>query len=260
MGRPWFPMYAADLWSDSDVAMLTDAQFRMLILVWCRCCLDGGVPSDPDSFAKLMKCRRNVAQLTLQWLPNFLSNDPLIEGRLISLRMEKEAEKYNAIVERNRVNGAKGGRPPKPSGLILGNPEITEPQPQPQEDKTPIPPKGGRRGRKGGFSLDYPQEVLELAGRLKAKWPTQSVDGSPVRIDPAKFVGNLASIIASNPKVPLGMLEAGAEMYLGQEKPPKRWKAPQFYFGPGEDPPISIVYARAAYTKQKQENPNAQAS
>ena len=142
MGRPWFPLYAADLLVDADVALLTDAQFRMLVKVWCRCCLDGGVPSDPVAFAKVMGCRSNVAQLTLQWLPNWLHISPSIEGLMISERMHRESEKYNAKVERLRANGRKGGRGHK----AIASPLLGEPQPQPQPHKEEVPKTPRKRG------------------------------------------------------------------------------------------------------------------
>ena len=40
----------------------------------------------------------------------------------IKQQLKRDLQKYNNIVERNKINGAKGGRPKKPTGLI-GNPK-----------------------------------------------------------------------------------------------------------------------------------------
>jgi len=149
MSRPWFAFYAADLLVDGKIALLTDAQFRMLILVWCRCCLDGGVPKDPKLFAKVMRCRLNVAVSTLQWLVVWLSEDPSKPGLLVSERMLKEEAKYNAKVEKLRVNGKSGGRPRKAIAFPEDKQKAPQPQPQPQRDNEgskdpscPEPPRG----------------------------------------------------------------------------------------------------------------------
>lgn len=138
MKRVWFPFYAADFWADSKVAQLTDAQFRMLIRVWCRLCMDRSVPAEPSGFAKVMGIRLNVSRWALEWLPNWLSLDPATGNRYVSERMEKEMARYDAIVERNRVNGKKGGRPRNPVANPVANPKITESQSQSQKDSSTV--------------------------------------------------------------------------------------------------------------------------
>lgn len=59
---------------------------------------------------------------------------PMLDGMakmafsFIKAQMERDAEKYNSKCERNRENGAKGGRPakPKPDGENPEKPKITE--------------------------------------------------------------------------------------------------------------------------------------
>jgi hypothetical protein len=157
MGRPWFPLYAADLLVDAKVASLKDDQFRILFLCWCRCCLDGSIPTDPIALGKVLGIHWRTARTATQWLPEFFVPDPtwtpqepvtsasgslqdrfrIASGcpRWVSQRMIDDEAKYRLIVERNRINGAKGGRPRKPTGFDLENPLATEPQPQPQLQK-----------------------------------------------------------------------------------------------------------------------------
>jgi hypothetical protein len=154
MGRPWFPLYAADLLVDAKVAQLSDPQFRMLVRVWCRCCLDGSVPAEAKAFAKVMGCRENVARLTLQWLVNFISIDPSMGGRLISERMHREAQRYEAKVEKLRANGLKGGRGHKAKASEM----LVEPQPQPQPQKE----KEQKTPRKRGPAKPEPTSLEEI--------------------------------------------------------------------------------------------------
>lgn len=57
-----------------------------------------------------------------------LDGMPRMAFSFIKAQMERDAEKYNSKCERNRENGAKGGRPvkPKPDGENPEKPKITE--------------------------------------------------------------------------------------------------------------------------------------
>jgi uncharacterized protein YdaU (DUF1376 family) len=72
------------------------------------------------------------------------------DGLRHNCRADREIDEWKQLVERNRLNGKKGGRPPRnpdgihlgsetePSGLILGSPRETQkkpiPQPQPESE------------------------------------------------------------------------------------------------------------------------------
>jgi len=223
MCAPYFPMYAADLLVDAKVCRLSDSEFRLLILCWCRCCLDGSIPADPSELAKILNCHGNRASILGRFLPDFFISDPENPARLISKRMSTSLDKYSAIVERNHTNGAKGGRPKKPSGLILGNPEKSqpEPEPEPEEDKlqppTPLQgelplkvetPKAKKpakpKGRDFGIgSLDLPDETLNPFTRLwngypRKGWNFSTKTESPRRINRELALQRFSEILKYN--------------------------------------------------------------
>ncbi len=68
----------------------------------------------------------------------------------IKLQLDRSEDHYEMICERNRINGAKGGRPPKnpdnPVGFLgtqhnPDEPNITLPDPKPESDPDPKPKK-----------------------------------------------------------------------------------------------------------------------
>ena len=118
----------------------------------------------------------------------------------IQQQLDRSNDKYDAICERNRLNGAKGGRPPKPkkpSGLS-GNPEkpkkprrtLPDPDLNPKPDSKPKPQeksvakvdvdtevynsiKGAFESKHGVFD-NYPKEgkaIKDLIRKAKARAP-----------------------------------------------------------------------------------------
>jgi len=174
MGAPWFPLYAADFLVDAKVCRLGDAEFRLLMLCWCRCCLDGSIPSDLKELARILGIHGNRARILREITVDFFSIHPENPNQLISERMTKNSDRYQSIVERNRANGPKGGRPRKPSGLCLDNPDGTEPQLKDKE-VPPLPPKGGaakQRIRRMKPELDIAPENQEQFNLVWEAWPT----------------------------------------------------------------------------------------
>ncbi|NML34914.1 YdaU family protein [Paraburkholderia antibiotica] len=51
-----------------------------------------------------------------------------VDGQLFQAKIEDQILAYNEEAEKNRLNGGKGGRPPKPRENPLGNPEETQRQ------------------------------------------------------------------------------------------------------------------------------------
>lgn len=141
MGRPAFTVYAADLLVDAKVCRLNDAGFRILFMCWCRCCLDGSIPADPKELARVLNLHGNRARILPEITGDFFTLDPENPSRLISERMASEQEKYEATVQRNRTNGSKGGRPKKPTGLILENPKKTNHNHNLKEERKDVPAK-----------------------------------------------------------------------------------------------------------------------
>lgn len=119
----------------------------------------------------------------------------------------------------------------------------------PPQDKKRLP------GKKK-LQLEYPKQVEEMAQRIKDQWPRTHPDGSSLNFDWALMISRLNSILESHSNIPPEVIEEGVMLYLNPPKPPMKWKAPQFYFGPGEkgstDDPTWIVYARKAFAMNKQ--------
>jgi len=169
-GAPWFPLYAADLLVDAKVCRLEDAEFRLLMLCWCRCCLDGSIPADLKELSKILGIHGNRARILGGFLGDFFTNDPENQGRLISERLMESIKKYHSIVDRNRVNGSKGGRPKNPVGLISETQTKANHNHNLQEDKeVPTVAKTPRKARTPKASSDSLEEILR-GGKGTPMW------------------------------------------------------------------------------------------
>lgn len=92
---PLFPEVAKYFLLNNDIASLTDAQFKSLVLTWCNCCLTGGIDKAPES------------------LDSFMARDPENKDLFNFDMLLKKRYDYNYIIKRNRLNGKNGGRPKK---------------------------------------------------------------------------------------------------------------------------------------------------
>lgn len=95
--------------------------------------------------------------------------------------------------------------------------------------------------------MEFPQEVLDLAKEIGRIWKREQPDGSKINPDGPLLRERLDQVLRETPGVTREVLFKAAELYLSQAK--KSYKAPQFFFGPGnaEDPKPWLPYARQAH-------------
>jgi hypothetical protein len=178
MTAPWFKLYSKEILSDPKIKLLDHDHLGKLLLLWAFANEDGCcIPSDPESIGKLIGVSgKNQMVKHMVWVSRFfvpVEGDP---SRLLSPRLFKERQAYEAKCDQLRVNGAKGGRPRKPNGLPNGLPDakpdgnqnVTEVGSEKKEKAcTPQPPKGAE----GPPLLEIP-----CAGKGAKAWGLQQQD------------------------------------------------------------------------------------
>lgn len=136
MGLPYFRLYAKDFMADSRVRALDDASRGFLVQLWCLCCMDGGFPGDPEKLAKVLSRRSDHVLKAWLKVASFFVEDPLNPGFMVSSRLLRDSQTYEAKVHANQINGKLGGRPKtNPLGYEEENPKQTPPEPEPEPIK-----------------------------------------------------------------------------------------------------------------------------
>jgi uncharacterized protein YdaU (DUF1376 family) len=118
MGAPWFKLFPRDYLTDSKVRLLSREHRSILLDLWCYCAMDGSIPKDPESIARLLGEPIPSTKKAMEKLNGFF----LEEGcALYSRRLRVESEAYEEKCQKLRENGSKGGRPKKPEGKPKGS-------------------------------------------------------------------------------------------------------------------------------------------
>jgi uncharacterized protein YdaU (DUF1376 family) len=140
------------------LTLLEDLAYRRLLdLYYTR---ERPIPAETQSVCRLIGMRENEAEVESVLREFFTPNEA---GEWVSSRCEVEIEAFHARAERARENGKQGGRPKKINDLAsvvpIKNPDETQPVPSgnPEgtqskanqnqnhnQEKPPIPPKGGK--------------------------------------------------------------------------------------------------------------------
>lgn len=266
---PWFKFDPSAFLADAQVDAMTTLELGACLRLLCRQWIDGDLPGDLHTLGRL--CRLDGSGMGDAWVTLCHFFPEIGNGRRANRFMWIEREQVMAAMEKKSSDGEKAARKRWESlGKTSDATPNGSPMPHPMQDKeeekekeqhkntqSPTAPSssGGKKSgkmSKGGFDLEIPEEILRLATRVKDRWPRTSYDQSPVRIEPAKLISRLQEVLLANPAITAERLEAGVDHYLGQTPPPKRWCAPQNFFGPGVEKdkiPIWLENARAAYKK-----------
>lgn len=139
MAKPdtWMPFYVADYLADTTHLNTQQhgAYCLLLFAGWRNC---GRLPSDDEQLA--MITRLPVAT----WLKHkavILRFFQVDGAEIYQRRMVEEWDTATGIIERNRVNGGKGGRPPKqkPKNNQAVSENGTQKEPKDNPEKTPSP-------------------------------------------------------------------------------------------------------------------------
>jgi len=141
---------------------------------------------------------------------------------------------------------------PAPSTKNVGDESPTPPLVQTaakiEPQTTASPPRKKRRSinEPGAF----PDEAKRVVRTLISLWPTRDgPDDRPIRIDQIAFAQRVSEIMAEK-QLGADTLIQAAKFYLEQKR--ERYKAPQYFFGPGNGgAPPWLAYVNAALEMEK---------
>jgi hypothetical protein len=130
----------------------------------------------------------------------------------------------------------------------------TTPPEAPKVGKPLKPDKGKKKRRRLDDPGGFPEEAKRVVRTLMGVWPTRDPeDDRPIRIDQFASAQRVSKIMAER-NYSADTLIQGGKLYLAQK--PKRYKALQYFFGPGngkEDPPW-MGYVNGALEMEKKQN------
>lgn len=260
MAQPWWKMYASDYLSDSKVHVLSYEKRGILNECWNIAWKDGGIPADPGKLGMLLGIPAKAMRTHMQWITTFFVPSLDLEGMLISPRMEierlaseeKGAKARESALQRWSARNANASPDAMRSHMP---PQCVDPCDHPcetdavrsqksEKDITPTPsgpglppsasppvaPSRKRRGRVEileAFSPEVRRVVNELAGCWRKEDPE---DGRIIRVSVPEFGKAVAVILKTHPETNGDALIKAGKDYCESER--KRYKAPQFFFGP----------------------------
>ena len=103
---PAFQFYAADYLADARVAVLTLEQEGAYIRLLAYCWIEGSIPADQDSLAKLCKwCPADAIAVVAQ----LFQQSPNDQMRLVHKRLDEEREAQREYREQRSLAGKKSG-------------------------------------------------------------------------------------------------------------------------------------------------------
>jgi uncharacterized protein YdaU (DUF1376 family) len=119
---PAFQFYPKDFLTDENVVVMSLAERGAYITLICQCWIDGTIPADVARLARM--CGTPLSAFRKLWPALERCFTPARNGseRLVHPRLEKERKKQAEYRARQAENGAKGGRPHKPTA----NPTLTD--------------------------------------------------------------------------------------------------------------------------------------
>ena len=138
---PYLQFFHKEYLSSSSVRRMSLAARGLYMDLLCFQWEDGWIPDDARAIARMTGA--TPEEIDAEWLTVRAQFDVFEPGKLRQSRMNADREDALAIIERNRVNGAKGGRP---SNSVNPNETQTkanpEPYTEPDINTPPLPPKG----------------------------------------------------------------------------------------------------------------------
>jgi len=170
---PAFQFYPSEFLSSSKVQRMSLIEVGIYTKLLCHCWLDNGLPTDTKKLARMVGMR--PAQFEHLW-PNVLAECFYErDGKLHNFRQDKERKKQVDYKKTQAANGAKGGRPKKPtaiSGLSEIKPTKSEGEPKkrslsPSLSPTPVErPTDAQRARVRGPLHDTSHRNHAHCGRV----------------------------------------------------------------------------------------------
>lgn len=250
----WFKLYPALFLQDTIVDAMTTEELGATVRLLCRQWMDGHIPDDMDLVGRL--CRMNRSAIEQAW-PILCQFFPEIEpGKranrymwieretVVSAMAKKRNDGRDAVTKRwDAIRALKGtNRSPIPD-------LIQEQETEEEKNKsTPLPPKRGLKAKRRSWTDvdEYTDATREVVNALMPIWPKKQPDETAINCDQFKMADRIQELLA-NPALTAEMLIEGAKQYLSTC--PKKFKAPQFFFGPGmgDDQPAWRPYVAAQY-------------
>lgn len=183
---PAFQFYPKEFLSSSKVMAMSLAERGAYITLLSVEWLDGSLPNDVNSLARLLAIPERKFQAI--WQQHLAACFVERDGRLINERLERVRAEQEAYREQQKLNGARGGRPRKGSvsfGLTqtkaTDKPTETQNLTETKAEKTsssasasavPLPKNGSGRTHAGGHGLLKPHgNVAFDSPRVWVPWP-----------------------------------------------------------------------------------------
>jgi hypothetical protein len=117
------------------------------------------------------------------------------------------------------------------------------PQPQSSDNGSPQATRKKARRTKASILSAYQQNVSDVVNKILPSWPTRQPNGDPIHADVAAFASRVDQILRDNQEANPVLLSHAAEKYLAE--PRKLYRAPQYFFGPGNGTEAPwVAYAR----------------
>jgi hypothetical protein len=107
---PWFPMHAAELLADENFTVWSLEERGAWLTLIARCWLEGTIPSDLTSLAKLLRCDGGAMRLLWSGIGSRFIEAPGQPGRLISPRVERERDRARSLIRQKVEAGKKGAK------------------------------------------------------------------------------------------------------------------------------------------------------
>lgn len=233
MSAPWFKFFPRDYLTDSKVRLLSREHRSILLDLWCYCSIDGSVPADAESIARLLGETVPVIRKAMEKLNSFFVES---DGQLYSNRLRMESEAYESKCQKLRESASKGGRKKVANALAnalanakanakandLANPSETETEEE--STTTPLSPLAGatakaKKPRKSRFQAeDITPENAEFLRKVYDRAPSEHpITGEPVHKGPfAEAARAFQGIIDSGEATPRELMAVGTVYYRAE--------------------------------------------
>lgn len=256
----WFKMDPAKFLQDSLVDAMSTAELGCAIRLLCRQWIDGWIPDDLDLLARL--CRVDRSAMDAHWVILQMFFPEVEPGKRANRFMWVEREVVQAAMKKRQDDGREAvnrrweairkqkdtNRSPIPHPI-----QESDTDKEKETDTPPTPPRGKGRKRPGVVVEKFHPAVQGISQHLAKIWPRTQPEGEKINMDGPLLRSRLHGLITKSNVSP-DLLTRAAEIYLAHPK--KRYRAPQFFFGPGGGDDVANPWL--PYVQQAMSTPTPQ--